>query len=73
MPESIEFLVEALYSLREPWRGRFLALVANWATGGAWNGRQPRREEVAAWLRADLTLYREVRSLLYAWQRPQVE
>lgn len=68
---EVESLVEALFSLGEPWRSRFLVLIASWATGGSWNGRQPKREEVAAWLRGDLGLYREVNLLLNAWCRPE--
>ncbi len=68
--ETVESLVEALFSLDEPWRGRFLSLVATWATGGTWNGRRPRREEVTAWLAADTGLCRVVRLMLNSWQRP---
>ena len=67
--KDIEGLVDDLYSLSEPWRGRFLQLVAERATGGAWNGRRPTREELATWLGTDLGLYREVLLLLRAWQR----
>lgn len=64
-------LTERMFALREPWRGRFLELTANLATGGAWNGRgEPIREDVEAWLRGDLRLYRRVRLLLSAWKRP---
>nr|HID12944.1 hypothetical protein [Anaerolineae bacterium] len=69
--ERVMSLTEALFSLEEPWRGRFLTLVANRATSGTWNSRQPTREEVAAWLEADLDLCREVTLLLNAWQRPR--
>ncbi len=62
-----ESLAEALFSLDEPWRDRFLALVAEWATGRGWHGRRPRRAEVESWLRADIRLCREIWSLLNAW------
>jgi len=68
--EGVESLVEALFSMDEPWKSRFLGLVANWATGGLWNGRRPRREEVRAWLQADVGLYREVRLMVRAWRGP---
>jgi len=67
--KDIEGLVDDLYSLSEPWRGRFLQLVAERATGGTWNGRRPTKEELATWLGTDLGLYREVLLLLRAWQR----
>jgi hypothetical protein len=63
-------LTNALFSLDEPWQGRFLNLVADLATNSAWDGRRPTRKEVMAWLGADLELYREVKLLLDAWQRP---
>lgn len=70
MRENVESITEAMFALEEPWRGRFLALLANQATGGAWNGQRPERKEVMTWLRDDLDLYREVTLLLNAWRRP---
>jgi len=67
--QDIERLVDALYSLGEPWRSRFLDLVANRATGGAWRGRQPAREDLLIWFGTDLRLYREVALLLQTWTR----
>ena len=64
-------LTEALFSLEEPWRGRFLDLVANLATSWTWDGQRPTRKEVTTWLSADLELYREIKQLLEAWQRPR--
>ena len=64
-------LTDALFALEEPWQSRFLNLVANLATSATWDGRQPTREEVLAWLSADLDLYREVKLLLEAWWRPK--
>ena len=66
-----DVLIRALFSLEEPWRSRFLDLVANLATNSTWDGRPPTREEVTAWLSADLDLYREVKLLLDAWLRPK--
>lgn len=67
--KDVEGLVDDLYSLSEPWRSRFLQLVAERATGRTWNGRRPTREELAIWLGTDLGLYREVLLLLRAWKR----
>lgn len=65
--ERTKSLTEALFSLEEPWRGRFLDLLANGATNRAWDGRPPTREEVTTWL-SDSNLYQEVTLLLNAWQ-----
>jgi len=70
MENRVESLVEAIFSLKEPWRGRFLILGADQATNGAWNGTQPGREEMMAWLGADPVLYQQVKLLLNAWRRP---
>ena len=64
-------LAEALFSLDEPWQGRFLDLVANLATNSVWDGRRPTREEVLVWLNADSDLCQEVKLLLDAWRRPK--
>jgi hypothetical protein len=65
-------LIEDLYALREPWRGRFLNLVAHLATGGQGDGCAPGREQVVNWLWADPRLCREVKLLLDAWPRSGV-
>ena len=60
-------VADALLALDEPWRSRFLHLVANEATGWRWNGRgEPTREELERWLE-DLKLRLRVVSLLRAW------
>jgi len=64
--ERVKALTEALFSLDEPWRGRFLDLVAKQATRWKWDGRQPEREEVTAWLGASPGLYQEMTLLLSA-------
>ncbi len=69
--ERVKALTEALFSLDEPWRGRFLDLVAKQATRWRWDGRQPEREEITAWLGASPGLYQEVTLLLNAWQGPR--
>lgn len=67
MPERAESLTDALLSLAEPWRSRFLTLVAQQATCWTWNGRLPTRDEVVTWL-GDEGLYEGVRLLLNTWQ-----
>ncbi len=63
----IELLTKDLFSLDEPWRSRFLELVANEATGWEWEGQPPTREEVALWL-SDGDLHQRVTRILNAWQ-----
>ena len=70
MTTEAEALAKDLFSLEEPWRSRFLDLVANMATRWKGNGHQPTREEIVAWLGGNPALYREIRVLLRAWQRP---
>jgi len=70
---GVETLTEAMFSLDEPWRGRFLDLVANLATGEMWDGgRRPGREEVTTWLGTDYGLYQEMMMLVDAWRRPRI-
>ena len=71
MGRSTEALVDAMYSMEEPWQTRFLHLMAALANGGKSNGRTPTRGEVAAWLAANPTLRREMRQLLHAWRTPE--
>ena len=65
--ERVESLTENLFSLEEPWRERFLTLVARQATRLSWNGRAPTQDEVEAWL-SNGSLYRTVTLLLSTWQ-----
>jgi len=67
---KVESLTAALFSLKEPWQGRFLNLVANLATKWLWNGQRPTREEIVGWLDGDLELVRRVELLLDTWQGP---
>jgi len=67
--ETVDTLVKDLYSLKEPWRGRFIALVTHLATGNGSTGFLPGRDQVADWLWADPRLCREVKLLLDAWPR----
>lgn len=64
-------LATSLFSLKEPWRGRFLDLVANLATNWTWGSQRPTQEDVAVWLGADLGLYRDIKLLLDVWRRPK--
>ncbi len=66
MQERTEKLTQALFSLDEPWRSRFLHLVANQATGWTWNGRLPTQTEVETWL-GDWDLYKDVKLQLSTW------
>jgi hypothetical protein len=66
----IDSLTEDLFSLDEPWRGRFLKLVASRATRWPEDGQPPTPEEVTAWFRANPTLRRRISLLLYVWQGP---
>lgn len=58
-------IVDELFSLNEPWRSRFLDLIADWAAQDS--GRQPpTRRQVASWL-DDCGLYRDVARVLRTW------
>jgi hypothetical protein len=50
----------------EPWRGRFLTLLADQATGGTWGEEPPGHEQVAAWL-DDPALFSMIGQMLDAW------
>jgi len=58
-------LAEQLFALQEPWRSRFLELVASRARAG--NG-SPSREDVAGWLE-NHSLYEQVHAMLTTWCR----
>ena len=60
-------LVEELYSLDEPWRTRFLLLVARQANCRPWIGEPPGRDKVEQWLE-DSSNRRVIRELLRSWQ-----
>ena len=64
----IESLTKDLFSLEEPWRSRFLELVANETMDWEWEGQSPTQEEVATWL-SDGDLHQKVMQILNAWQR----
>ena len=60
-------LVRDLYSLEEPWRTRFLVLIANLATKQGWHGGVPNPNQVAFWLEADTDLERQMAQMLQEW------
>ncbi|RLC84419.1 MAG: hypothetical protein DRI79_12910, partial [Chloroflexi bacterium] len=63
MPDEV---VETLYALDEPWRSRFLVLVAKMANGWQWDGRVPGRKNVEGWLQRP-GVRRATILLLRAW------
>ena len=66
-----EDVADEVLALDEPWRGRFLTVIAGLASGGRWEGEEePSRGVLVGWLRADLTLRRQVVQLLTTWKRP---
>ena len=71
MGVSTDTVINAVYSLEEPWLTRFLQLMAALANGSQPAGQRPTRREVADWLAANPALCREVRQLLHAWQGPE--
>jgi hypothetical protein len=66
LPRNADVLAENLFSLQEPWRDRFLTLVARRAVGWSWDGPPPTRDEVRIWLR-NAGLCEAVTMLLDAW------
>lgn len=70
-----ETLVDDLLALDEPWRGRFLAYLADQATAGSWNGgeEEPDRQTLVQWLTMDLELRRRITLMLATWRRPRLD
>jgi hypothetical protein len=64
--DTADSLAEALFSLAEPWRSRFLAFLAERATRWAWDGGTPSRQQVAVWL-GDSSLYEVMALMLCRW------
>jgi hypothetical protein len=62
-------LVEDLYGLEEPWRTRFLMLIARLATGQQWEDQIPSRNVTEVWLAEDSRLQHQVAQMLEAWAR----
>ncbi len=67
----VDSLTRDIFSLDEPWKGRFLRLVASRASTRAEDELQLTPEEVAAWFEASPTLYRWIALLLRVWQEPK--
>jgi hypothetical protein len=62
--QRAQSLAERLFSLEEPWRSRFLELIA--AHAEAPSAADLCQEEVAEWL-CNQRLYQQVRLMLRAW------
>jgi hypothetical protein len=60
-------LVEELYALEEPWRTRFLILIAKLATGRQWNDHTPSRSATEAWLEEHAWLQKQIAQMLDTW------
>ncbi len=65
--EQAQATTRALFSLREPWRERFLSLVASMALGRSAALTNPTPEQVQQWLFQDSELCREVACLVRSW------
>jgi len=57
-------LTDGVFALDEPWRGRFLNLIAAYAQ--AYDAQTPSRDDVRIWLR-DERLHRQIWLMLRAW------
>jgi hypothetical protein len=64
-----ELLTGGLFSLADPWQGRFLTFVAQKALGEEWDGNLPTEEEVTSWLGKKEGLRKTVMLLLSRWQK----
>ena len=60
-------LVEDLYALEEPWRTRFLELIAKLATGQQWGNQTPSRNMTEAWLLENKQLRNQIAQMLKTW------
>ena len=63
----IDTLTEGILTLDEPWRGRFLALLAQRAHEKGQTGHPQSHEHIAQWLH-DADIYHEFVVLLDEWQ-----
>jgi len=59
-------LAEDIFSLQEPWRGRFLTYVARRAAGEPMAPCSLTEEEVIGWLHS-WPVYRDVKRMLDVW------
>jgi hypothetical protein len=60
-------LAEELDALEEPWRTRFLVLIAELATGRQWRDQTPSRSTTQTWLMEHVWLQRQISQMLEAW------
>ncbi|MBN1249009.1 MAG: hypothetical protein JXC32_15220 [Anaerolineae bacterium] len=60
------YLADCIYALDDPWRSRFVDLIARRVNGGADDGHATGRTQLAIWL-ADQSLARMIRLMLGAW------
>jgi hypothetical protein len=60
-------LAEELDALEEPWRTRFLVLIAELATGRQWRDQTPSRSTTQTWLTEHVWLQRQISQMLEAW------
>lgn len=65
--ERARAITQTLFSLQEPWRGRFLTVVARMAQGHETAEVAPNREQVVEWLARDPSLCQDVSCLVRSW------
>jgi len=63
----VALLVDEVEGLGEPWRSRFLVLIADRATGGRWDRGVPGRVYVSRWLLENRALRWVLEELLHSW------
>ena len=61
-------LADRIYELHEPWRTRFIELIAQRVDATMLSGRLPSRTQIAVWL-SDQGLARLIGLMLRAWTR----
>lgn len=65
--ERAQAITKVLFSLQEPWRERFLSVVARMAQGHNTVEAIPQREQVVQWLAQDSCLCQYVSCLVRSW------
>lgn len=60
-------MTHELFSLQEPWRERFLVVVAGMAQGNGPAATIPSRDQVQQWLTQDADLCHDVACLVRSW------
>lgn len=71
MMARAESLTNTLFSLNEPWKSRFLDLMANRVGHKAEDKPIPTPGEVTTWL-SDTDLYQEIARLLRTWHGARI-